>query len=138
MMNEQLTEDDTIKILMKYLVSENWKIESHCLGQQRGYDIVANKGIEKLIIEVKGAKANDKSPTKRRHHFDSGQIKSHFGKAIIKSFETQNVFPNAQVAIAHPDNEYLRKVIGTLITNINNAGITHFWVNPSGQVITEK
>jgi hypothetical protein len=134
----QLTEDKTIEILMKYLKSEKWTIESYCLGQKRGYDIVATKEKEKLIIEVKGAKADDKSPTKKRTHFDSGQIKTHFGKAVIKSFETQNEFPESKVAIAHPDNEYLRRVIGSLIKNINNAGIIHFWVNVSGKVIIEK
>jgi len=138
MTNKQLTEDETIEILMEHLKSENWTIESYCLGQKRGYDIVANKGSEKLIIEVKGARANDKSPTKKREYFDSGQLKTHLGKAIIKSFETKNTFPNAQVAIAHPENEYLKKVIGNLIRNINNAGIIHFWVKPNGQIITEK
>ena len=136
--NSKLTEDETIEILMKYLKSKNWLIESYCLGQKRGYDIVAKKGNEKLIIEVKGAKASDNSPTKKRSQFDSGQIKTHFGKAVIKSFETQNEFPNSQIAIAHPDNEYLRKIIGDLIKNINNAGLIHFWVNENGIVTTEK
>jgi hypothetical protein len=125
-------------ILMGYLKSKKWIIESYCLGQKRGYDIVANRGIEKLIIEVKGAKANDKSPTKKRNYFDSGQLKTHFGKAIIKSFETKNTFPNAQVAIAHPENEYIKKVIGNLIKNINNAGIIHFWINLNGNITKEK
>lgn len=138
MNSTQLTEDETVKILMEHLKSEKWVIESYCLGQKRGYDIVAYKGNKKLIVEVKGARASDSSLTKRRQHFDSGQIKTHFGKAVIKSFETQNKFPNAEIAIAHPDNEYMRSVIGGLIKNINNAGITHFWVNQSGQVIIEK
>ena len=138
MIEKQLTEDETIQILMKYLQSENWTIESYCLGQQRGYDIVANRNNEKLIIEVKGAKANDKSPTKKRESFDSGQLKTHLGKAVIKSFETQNNYPNAKVAIAHPDNSYIRKTIGNIIKNINKAGIIHFWVNSDGKIEIEQ
>ena len=137
-MDKLLTEDETIKLLINYLKSQNWMIESFCLGQKRGYDIVASKGSEKLIVEVKGAKANDKSPTKKREHFDSGQLKTHLGKAIVKSFETKNEYPNAQVAIAHPDSKYVRKIIGNLINNINNAGIIHFWVKPNGQITIQK
>ncbi len=138
MTEHKLTEDKTIEILLNYLESQKWNIESYCLGQQRGFDIVATKEKEKLIIEVKGAKANDKSPTKKRKYFDSGQIKDHLGKAIVKSLETINEFPYAQIAIAHPDDEYIRKTIGGIINNINKLGIIHFWVNKNGEVITEK
>lgn len=134
----QLTEDQTIKVLIQFLVERGWIIESHCLGQTRGYDIVAKRQEESLIIEVKGAKASNSSPTKKREYFDSGQIKTHLGKAIIKSFETQNKFPNAQVGIAHPNNPYLREIIGDLIKNITSSGIIHFWVNENGTVTTEK
>ena len=137
MIENKLTEDKTIEILMKYLESENWEIVSSCLGQKRGYDIVAQNQNEKLIIEAKGAKANDNSPTKKRKYFDSGQIKDHFGKAIVKSLETQNDFPNAKVGIAHPDDEDIRKAIGGIIKNINELGIIHYWINPNGQVTIE-
>lgn len=134
----KLTEDQTIQILMEYLVQDNWKIESHCLGQQRGYDIVASKNSEKMFVEVKGAKASDDSPTKKRKYFDSGQIKDHFGKAIVKSFETLNDQLNAIVAIAHPDDKQIRNCIGDNIQHINKLGIIHFWVGPNRVVLKEE
>jgi len=133
-MNEQLTEDQTVELLMEHLKASGWNIISYCLGQQRGYDIVAERNNQKLYVEAKGARAGDSSPTKKRKFFDSGQIKDHMGKAIVKSLETQNKYPNAKVAIAHPDDSLIRKVIGGIIPNINKLGIIHFWVKPNGEV----
>lgn len=65
----KLTEDETVKYLLKYLESQEWKIISYCLGQKRGYDIVAERENERIIVEVKGAKANDYSPTKEKKTF---------------------------------------------------------------------
>ena len=39
----KLTEDEVVEILMQHLVSQSWTIESFCLGQQRGFDIVATR-----------------------------------------------------------------------------------------------
>jgi hypothetical protein len=138
MVETKLTEDQTIQILMEYLVQDNWKIEAYCLGQQRGYDIIASKNLEKMFVEVKGAKASDASPTKKREYFDSGQIKDHFGKAIVKSFETLNDHPNAIVAIAHPDDKQIRNCIGRNIQHINKLGIIHFWVGSDKVVLKEE
>ena len=133
----KLTEDQTIIILIEYLKSQGWNIDGHCLGQQRGYDIEASKGNEKLFIEAKGAKGNDNSPTKKRKYFDSGQIKDHFGKAIVKSLETINSYPNAKIGIAHPDDEDIRRVIGGITKNITKLGIRHYWVNENNITIEQ-
>jgi len=124
----KLTEDETVRILMQHLVSQSWTIESFCLGQQRGYDIVATRSGKRLYVEAKGAKASDKSPTKKRKFFDSGQIKDHFGKALVKSLETRIKYPNALVAIAHPEDKDIRRTIGSTITLLEQIGIMHFWV----------
>ena len=113
---------------MEHLVSRSWSIESYCLGQKRGYDIVATRSGERLYVEAKGAKASDNSPTKKRKFFDSGQIKDHFGKALVKSLETKVKFPNAIVAIAHPDDKDIRRTIEGTIVLLKNIGIVHFWV----------
>ena len=71
---EKLTENKTIELLMPHLVQQGYQIESFCIGQTRGYDIVAKRKSEKLYIEVKGAKAHKDSPTKRRDYFNSGPV----------------------------------------------------------------
>jgi Domain of unknown function (DUF3883) len=130
----KLTEDETIIILMSFLEENSWHIESHCLGQTKGYDIVAKKANKKLFIEVKGARAGDNSPTKRREFFDSGQIKTHFGKAIVKILDDKYLNPKSSFAIAHPDDISIRKAIGNLTPFLKELGIEHFWVAENGLV----
>jgi len=134
---QKLTEDETIHLLMSHLKKDGWNIDSHCLGQTRGCDIMASKLGEKLMIEVKGAKAGNNSPTKKRKHFDSGQIKTHFGKAIVKILDDRHITPNSKFAIAHPDDTAIRKSIGHLTPELKLLGITHFWVSVNGTVLKD-
>ena len=136
-MENKLTENRTIELLMLYLERQGYSIESYCLGQTRGYDIIAVRNDEELLIEVKGAKAHKDSPTKRREFFNSGQIKTHLGKAIIKCLETKVSYPKAVIAIAHPEDVQIRKAIGGIIPELNKIGIIHYWVSPDGSVQLE-
>ena len=136
-MNEiqnKLTEDKTVLLLIDYLKANGYSIEDYCLGHKRGIDIISSKNNKKFLIEVKGAKANDNSPIKKRKFFDSGQLKDHLGKAIVKSLETQQKYEDAHIAIAHPDDEYIRKTIGSITPKLKKIGIKHLWVNPNGKV----
>lgn len=131
----KMTEDETIELLMKHLVEKGWQIDSHCLGQTKGCDIVASKDGNQMYIEAKGAKASDNAPTKKRQYFDSGQIKTHFGKAIVKTLELKSLYPNARFAIAHPDDISIRKAIGHLTPFLSALGIIHYWVSADGDVL---
>lgn len=130
----KLTEDETIEILIQHLTKTGWIIESRCLGQSHGCDIIAVRDNSKLFVEVKGARAGDKSPTKKRDFFDSGQIKTHFGKAIVKVLDDKYLNPGSKFAIAHPDDLDIRRVIGKLTPMIKSLGVKHFWVSPNGEV----
>lgn len=133
----KLTEDEVILLLNDYLKKNGWKIESYCLGQKHGKDIVAIRNNITLIVEAKGAKANDKSPTKKREEFDTGQLKNHFGKAIVKIFDEMYKNKNAKFAIAHPDDFEIRKSIGHLTPFLKSLGIIHYWVSENGIIIDE-
>jgi len=133
----KLTEDETVGLLMKHLTNDGWQIDSHCLGQSHGCDIIASKFEKKLLIEVKGARAGNEAPTKKREYFDSGQIKSHFGRAIVKSLEDKYKNPKARFAIAHPDDPGIRKVIGHLTPYLKTLGIKHYWVSSNGNVVED-
>ena len=135
---ELLTEDQVVISLIKYLKHEDWIISSYCLGNKRGYDIVAQKEDRTIYVEAKGAKGNPLSNNTVRKKFDSGQLKDHLGKAIVKSFECQNRFPKAIVAIAHHNDDYIKNIIGDKVKNLNKAGIWHFWVDLNGRVLLEK
>ena len=125
---EKLTEDEVVEILSKELENDGWTIINQCFGQSKGNDIEATKNGETLIVEAKGAKSNDYSPTKKREFFNSGQIKSHFGRALVKIMSDIEKNPNYKYAIAHPDDELIKKTIGKIIPQLEKLNIKHYWV----------
>tara|TARA_B110000240_G_scaffold106263_1_gene119757 strand:- start:1153 stop:1572 length:420 start_codon:yes stop_codon:yes gene_type:complete len=132
--NEKLTEDETVELLMDFLKSDGYNILDYCKGHTRGIDITAEKNNRKLLIEVKGARANHNSKIKKRLYFDSGQIKDHFGKAIVKSLEMKTDNPDCDVAIAHPDDTSIKKHLDKSIRHLKKFEIIHFWVSKNGNV----
>lgn len=133
----KMTEDETVTILADHLKQNGWAIDSICLGQTHGNDIVASKSNMILVVEAKGARAGDNSPTKKREHFDSGQIKTHFGKALVKVLDEKYLNPINKFAIAHPEDKDIRRTIGHLTPFLKKLSISHFWVSADGTVIEE-
>jgi len=80
-------------------------------------------------VRCKGARAGDGAPTKKREHFDSDQIKTHFGKAIVKMLEEKAKNSKVGLAIAHPDDGDIKKAIGNMIPFLQNFGIKYYWVS---------
>jgi hypothetical protein len=126
----KLTEDEVVCLLKDHLEKSGWNIGyKFCLGQKHGIDIEACKDGNILMIEVKGAKASNSSPTKKREYFDSGQIKTHFGKALVKVLHDKYSNPNSTFAIAHPDDADVKRAIGHIIPFLKSLGIKHYWVS---------
>jgi len=121
--NTKLTENRTIQYLVRHLESEGWNIgRNFRFSHQRGIDVEARNGKKLMLIEVKGAKAHKKAPTKKRAQFSGNQINSHFGAAIVKVLKLQNEFPDALIAIAHPNDPLLRKHLNPLIPYLKTFG----------------
>lgn len=133
----KLTENQVVENLMQYLQNTGWKIDTHCLGFKHGIDIIAIKKDTKLIVEAKGARANEGAHNAVRKYFDSGQLKTHLGKAIVKILEEMSKDPEAKFAIAHPDDEYIRQCIGLPVKHLGKMGIIHYWVAENGKVTEE-
>ncbi|MBP7088786.1 MAG: hypothetical protein KBB01_05770 [Candidatus Omnitrophica bacterium] len=130
------TEDQVIKDVMYWLKQQGWTILSFSLGQQRGLDILAEKNGKKLIVEAKGAKGNAKNT--KRNKFDSGQIKIHFGAAIIKILEERTKNPKASFAIALPEDKYMKGVLKNVRPQMDILGIKLMWVKSKSEIVEEK
>lgn len=128
MENYKLTEDEVILLLINWLKSKDWEITDYCLGHTRGIDITAKKNSDVLYIEAKGARASSSSPIRKRKKFDSGQIRDHLGKAIVKSVETQIKYPSSIVAIAHPMDVDLFNICDPIFNELEKLKIYKFWV----------
>ena len=135
MENYKLTEDEVSLLLIDWLKSKDWVITDYCLGHTRGIDITAKKNSDVLYIEAKGAKASSRSPIRKRKKFDSGQIRDHLGKAIVKSVETQIKHPSSIVAIAHPMDVDLFNICDPVFNELEKLKIYKFWVSKE-KVIT--
>jgi hypothetical protein len=125
----KLTEDEVVLALKGHLEKQQWYIgERYCLGAKWGYDIEASKDGRVLIVEAKGARASDTAPTKKRPHFDGGQIKTHFGKALVKILEEKVRHRQYEFAIAHPDDKDIRRIVEPLLPFLKQLHIKHYWV----------
>ena len=133
----KLTENEVIDFLCIWLKKDDWTILEISKGHSRGIDIKATKDNEVMIIEAKGSKGNPRSPVTTRPYFDSGQIKDHFGKAIVKVLEQKHANPSAIVGIAQPNDDYLRGHIEAASQEIRKFGIKLFWVESPDLVIEQ-
>lgn len=133
----KMTENEVIEKLIAYLEQEGWFVgENYCLGSKHGIDIKAEKSGTTLIIEAKGAAASQESANRTREYFDAGQIKTHFGKAIVQVLQYKAEYPDCQFAIAHPKDDLIIKHIGKLVPFLKHLDIIHFWVSPNGKITT--
>jgi len=119
-------------------MNSRWKVLEKSLGRSRGLDIKAQnlKNSRILIVEAKGSKANPRARNRKRPKFDSGQIKDHFGKALVKVLEQRHMNPKATVAIAQPDDPYIRQCLQYATPETRGIGIRLFWVKSSKTVRT--
>jgi hypothetical protein len=130
----KMTEDDVVLALKAWLERDKWTVMKYCTGMQRGIDIDATNGKRRLLIEAKGAKGNSKVKHTTRSKFDQGQIRVNLGVAIVKCLEMKRDNPDAEVAIAQPDDEDIRRCIKTLVPRLAELGIKHYWVTPNGLI----
>lgn len=122
-MSDYLLEDSVIQSFCLYLELEGWTIQTKCLGRDHGTDIVAHKGNNSLLVEAKGGKGNPQNGPVVRAKFDSGQIKDHLGKAIVKVLELKNENPGALLLIAHPFTEPIFKIVKPIAQHLQVIGI---------------
>jgi hypothetical protein len=129
-----MIENDVINHLCIWLTDNGWTIESTALDRNHGDDIRASKSGQLLLVEAKGAKGNPKNHSVVRSEFDSGQIKDHLGKAIVKALELKTRNPTASIVIAHPATEKIRKIVSPVASHLIQLGISFAFVQDDGAV----
>ena len=134
-MADFLLEDSVIQSFCRYLEVEGWTIHTRCLGRDHGTDITAQKGSVTLLVEAKGGKGNPKNGPVVREKFDSGQIKDHLGKAIVKVLELKDKNPGALLLIAHPFTEPIFRIVQPIAQQLQVIGITFAFLKENGSFI---
>jgi len=126
-----LTENDILINLAKYLENQGFAIKQHLNTSQTGYDLIAEKENERLFVEAKG-ETSSKETARAGKPFDSGQIKSHVGQAILASFKVISKMPGGErtkAAIALPNNKGHKKLIESIMPALNQIGIRVYLVD---------
>ncbi len=133
----KLTENEVIDNLCAWLMSKGWEKPETRKNHEKGIDIKACKDGELLIIEAKGSMGNPHSYATIRDKFDSGQIKDHFGKALVKVLEERHKNPNAIIAIAQPDDVDIRRTLKDVIPEVSKFNIKFYWVESADRIKEE-
>lgn len=128
-----LYEGDVIGAVCAYLETQGYTIKQKLLVSQAGVDIVAENGSRDpavLHVEAKGATSSIRRSPQYGNEFDSSQIKTHVGVAVLAALGSHSL-GNARSAVAFPDNPGHRKVVDRIQPALSAAGIAVFWVNDS-------
>ena len=130
-----LNENDVVNFVSIYLEKKGYKIEQKLTTTQRGIDIVAHhpeKGC--CCVEAKGATSSKKDSNRYNKEFNSSQVKTHIGVAILRSFQTKQQHTTSLVVIALPNNQKHKAIIESVRVPLMNSGIQVFWVNENGSI----
>ncbi|MBI5491830.1 MAG: hypothetical protein HY893_02730 [Deltaproteobacteria bacterium] len=130
-----LTEDEVIDAVIGFLRGEGWEISSRATAKakQRGYDIEATRGTERLIVEAKGAGSSIDGSPRHGHEFDRTQVFDHVAKAILKALRVV-AGHSGRAAVAFPDNKNHREEVKQVHEALMTLGIIIFWVSVDGIV----
>jgi hypothetical protein len=128
-----LSEDDVVRAVIAYLEAEGWKIESFALSHQRGDDVVATRGAEKLLVEAKGEGSSRAGSRRHGLPFNRNQVRTHVSVAVVRAMRTVSK-GDAIAAIALPLNDLHRAEVARIAGALRLMGVGVYWVANDGSV----
>ena len=138
---EWYREVDVQAAVVESLVADGWEIVSvaDTATKERGVDVVAERGTEKVGIEVKGfpsrgyadpARAAETKPTS-----PSAQAGHWLSQAILAAMRLRGPQPVWRSVIAVPKFPTYENLYAETAGSLNAADIEVWWVSADGQVI---
>lgn len=124
-----LYEDDVVRAVMVHLEAEGWTIDSFALSHQHGDDIVASRGVQRLVIEAKGDGSSKSSTARFGKPFTRNQVKTHVAVAVVRAMRVA-CSGVARAAVALPGSEFHRVEIDRIAPALQQLGVQVFWVAP--------
>ena len=126
-----LTENDVIEAVCNKLEDMDYEIRQRLHTSEPGIDIIAVKDNFTLMIEAKGETSALETSSRYGKPFNQNQIKNHVGKALLVASKLISDYRDSTgfgVAIALPDNDGHRKVVGDIEYAMHKLGVYVFWV----------
>jgi hypothetical protein len=128
-----LYEDDVVRAVIDYLVSDGWTIDSFALSHQHGDDVVASRGAQHLVIEAKGDSSSKSTSSRFGKPFTRNQVKTHVSVAVVRAMRVSSQ-ESALAAVAFPASEFHRVEVARIAPALRSIGIWVFWVSPDQSV----
>jgi hypothetical protein len=124
--------------VVRWLEESGWRIVRQAYGREHGTDVDAERGGERISVEVKGhprrlhvAGAN-KGRARRWH--PGAQVRTYYGNALHAAMTMLHADPDRHVAIAFPDLPDYRGLVERSREPIRRLGIRIWFVAPDGTV----
>lgn len=127
-----LTESDVIAAVCTYLEANGYEIRQHLTEVERGEDIVAVRGTERLVVEAKGETSSKSGSARFGKAFSRGQVHAHIAKALYCAAKPR--VDGTRVAIALPWNAHHEEMVAPIRPALSKLGIATYWVRYDGSV----
>ena len=129
-----LNENDVVELLIKHLISNNYKIIQSLNTNSKGIDIIADniKTNARLFIEVKGETSSKEHTNRFGKAFDSKQIRNHISRAVFAAMKVISLKPagaKTKAAIALPATDGHKKEFNNIRLAVKQLNIKVFWVD---------
>lgn len=131
-----LYEDSVVDAVCAALEADGWEILSKARATERGDDIVARRGSQRLIVEAKGAGSSKVGTNRYGRSFNRGQVGTHVGVAVLRALQVASR-GDALAAVALPGNDHHREIAGRAAPALSRAGVGIFWVDEDRAVSSD-
>ncbi|WP_156996831.1 DUF7669 domain-containing protein [Knoellia aerolata] len=138
------TEARVQAMVVTHLATHGWQILSvaDTASRAHGTDIVANKGSERIGVEVKGfpskryadpARAQEKKPTQ-----PSTQARTWYANALLSALRLKSRQPSLTAVMAFPEFVTYRSLYADTKPCLDQIGVKVWWVSEDGAVTADE
>jgi hypothetical protein len=130
----RMTENDVVDAVASYLKAEGWTVTKTCTTEQRGIDLIAERGNEGLFLEAKGGTSSKEGTGRYGKGFSTNQQRDHVANAVLTALKLRSSEPKSRVAIAFPDTSTHRRHITAAADALKTLLIWAYVVHPDHRV----
>ncbi|GAA1467170.1 hypothetical protein [Microbacterium thalassium] len=123
-------EDDVVDGVARLLAADGWSIQRVAHAHERGDDIVALRGDQRLVVEAKG-EGSSKPTARAGAAFRRGEVRKHVANAVFRAMTLLD--RGMEAGIAFPDSASHRACVESVRLSIGALGIIVYFVDDRGR-----
>ena len=129
-----LDENAVVMHCVAALRAAQWRVERSATTMERGIDIVAERNGARMYVEAKGVTSSKSGSNRYGMLQTSSQIFIQVSTALCTTAQLRSAEPHAEVMIAVPDHECMRRRLARIEPVLECARIGVLWVGSDGCV----